>query len=107
MLRIFLIVFAFGLFLGGPHVEKLPGGAMCHYPIHAIRVWSGEHLIFHTSFCWMCGNFYFEYPDFTVRWTGIQGTKLKEVVNELMPIPQEVIDRFKKTEHLPESFQLK
>jgi len=78
-------------------VEENSGGAMCHFPIHGLRVWAGDRLVLETSFCWLCENFALEYPDFTERWVTIQGTKLKEIINRLMPIPQTELDRFKKT----------
>lgn len=77
-------------------VEENTGGAMCHFPIHGLRIWDGDRLILETSFCWLCENFALEYPDFTERWVGIQGTKLKEIINKLMPIPQAELDRFRK-----------
>lgn len=78
-------------------VEKSTQGAMCHFPIHGLRVWAGDRLILETSFCWLCENFALEYPDFRERWIGIQGTKLKEIINALMPIPKAELDRFKKS----------
>jgi len=84
-------------------VEKNLQGAMCHFPIHGLRIWAGDRLVLETSFCWLCGNFALEYPDFTERWVGIQGTKLKEVINKLLPIPQAELDRFKK--RYPEDLQ--
>lgn len=77
-------------------VQENTGGAMCHFPIHGIRVWAGERLVLETSFCWLCENFALEYPDFTERWVGIQGTDLKKIINKLMPIPQAELDRFRK-----------
>jgi hypothetical protein len=87
-------------------VETDAGGAMCHFPIHGLRVWQDDRLIFHTSFCWMCSTFYLEYPDFTVHWTGIQGTKLKDAMLELMPIPPAELERFKKDKNLPAGLKL-
>ncbi|MEP6670035.1 MAG: hypothetical protein ABJF10_12825 [Chthoniobacter sp.] len=78
-------------------VEKNSYGAMCHFPIHGLRVWMGYRLILETSFCWMCGNFSLEYPDFSDSWVGLEGTKLKEIMNELMPIPKAETERFKKS----------
>ena len=31
------------------------GGALCHFPIHGIRVYSGEDLLHEGTFCWACG----------------------------------------------------
>lgn len=77
-------------------VEKNPPSAMCHFPIHGLRIWAGDRLMFETSFCWFCGNFALEYPDYTDHWIGIQGTELKKIINDLIPIPQTELDRFKK-----------
>ena len=71
-------------------------GPFCHFPIHGIRVFSGEKIIFQTSICWHCGNFYVHYPD-GAHWNGIaDGGDLAKVLHKLMPIPQEEKDRFEK-----------
>ena len=77
-------------------VEKNHGGAFCHYPIHGVRLWSGEKLIFQSSFCWSCLNFYVVYPDLTADWVGIETKELKQVMSELMPIPEKELERFRK-----------
>lgn len=72
------------------------GGAMCHFPIHGIRLFKGEEVIFETSICWKCSNYYLEYPsDFeTATWVGFVGKPLRSFLHQAMPIPQSEIDRF-------------
>lgn len=41
-------------------------------------------------------NFALEYPFLTDHRVGIEGTELKEVVSDLMPIPQAELDRCRK-----------
>jgi hypothetical protein len=77
-------------------VQKDEGGAACHFPIHGIRVWVGNNLLFQTSFCWHCGNFFVKYPDETSRWLNIEEPKLQKIFNDLMPIPTAELERFKK-----------
>jgi hypothetical protein len=43
-------------------VAENTGGPMCHFPIHGIRIGDGEDIIFQTSICYECGNFYMPYP---------------------------------------------
>lgn len=75
-------------------VQGDPGtGALCHFPIHGVRVFSGETMLFQSSFCWKCQNFALAYPD-APAWVGISGTKLFEVFTDVMPIPQIELDRF-------------
>lgn len=75
-------------------VEKNNGGAMCHFPIHGIRIWSGDEIVFQTSICYQCMNFYMTYPFGRASWTGLSDPKFREVMEKLMPIPQAEIDRF-------------
>jgi hypothetical protein len=77
-------------------VERNDGGAFCHYPIHGVRLWAGKKLIFESSFCWECANFYVPYPDQTAGWVGLTGDNLQDVMTELMPIPAKEIERFNK-----------
>ncbi len=76
--------------------EDLGGGAFCHFPIHGIRLYRGEDLIFQTSLCWECANYYIEYPDDfeTASWVGFDGKPLKEFLMKEMPIPESEINRF-------------
>jgi hypothetical protein len=82
------------------------GGALCHFPVHGIRVYDkptgrfGPSLLFESSFCWRCNNYYvtFPRPDFAEasRWRGIPaGPQLAKEFEKLLPVPQEELDRFK------------
>lgn len=75
---------------------QVGGGAFCHYPIHGVRIFSGEKIIFQNSFCWKCQNFAVAYPS-GAGWVKIEGTALHDVFSQLMPIPQSEIDRFNAT----------
>ena len=33
-------------------------GAMCHAPVYGLRFYSGDKLLFETTICWKCRNFY-------------------------------------------------
>ncbi|MEM9235715.1 MAG: hypothetical protein AAGB14_02990, partial [Verrucomicrobiota bacterium] len=70
------------------------GGAFCHYPIHGIRVYSGEEVLHEGTFCWVCSNFSFSYPQ-GASWLDTT-PRLKEVFTSLLPIPQKELDRFHK-----------
>ncbi len=72
------------------------GGAFCHFPIHGIRLFRGEELIFKTSLCWKCSNYYIVYPDDynTASWVGFEGKALKEFLMREMPIPTSEAERF-------------
>lgn len=80
--------------------QEHSGGAMCHYPVHGIRVYSAvtddtenNNEIYSGSFCWVCKNFGFEYPD-SAEWLDTS-SNLHEVVNKLLPVPEEELRRFK------------
>ena len=66
--------------------SDLGSGAMCHLPIHGLRLWKGGHLVFESSFCWRCGNFYVRYPNEGADWLGTTRA-MAELMTELMPIP--------------------
>lgn len=69
-------------------------GILCHYPIHGIRITNGDEVIFQTSICYQCMNFYIEYPDWINRasWTGLSSKEFQEVMERLMPIPKSKSD---------------
>ena len=75
-------------------VEKNSGGAMCHFPIHGIRVWDAEDIVFQTSICHHCMNFYMTYPFGGAGWTSLSDPTLRTVLEQFIPIPQKEIDRF-------------
>ena len=71
----------------------IDGGAFCHFPIHGVRIYVGDKIIFQSSFCWKCHNFSVSYPD-NPSWVAISGGDLFKAFNEIMPIPQSELDRF-------------
>ena len=74
--------------------------AFCHYPIHAVRVYRDDDLLFHSSFCWECTNYFVQYPDDaddSATWVGLKDQALEEFFKEHMPIPQAETDRFRRT----------
>ena len=70
------------------------GGAMCHFPIHGLRIYKGEKVLYEGTFCWMCSNFSIQYPRGTA-WLDTSAD-LKKLFTKLMPIPQTEMDRFYK-----------
>jgi hypothetical protein len=70
------------------------GGAFCHFPIHGIRIYSGEELLHEGTLCWLCGNFSFSYPQ-SSAWLDTNA-ELKATFMRLVPIPQSELDRFHK-----------
>ena len=73
------------------------GSPLCHYPIHGIRLWGGDQVIFQSSICWVCGNYHFTYPDGSTAYVGFdQSNDFQELVNRLMPIPKSESERFAK-----------
>lgn len=69
---------------------------LCHFPIHGIRFFHNEELIFETSLCWHCSNYFFWYPDdfHEASWVGFKGDSLETFLKKELPIPQSEIDRF-------------
>jgi len=73
------------------------GGVACHFPIHGLRVWIDNEVIFETSICWHCSNYWFPYfsgPGWTNHSAGFDD--LKPLLQKMMPIPEEEVTRFKK-----------
>ena len=64
-----------------------------HVPFHGVRIYSEEHIIFQSSFCWMFSNFAVNYPD-APSWVVMNGGDLFAAFRKIMPIPQSEIDRF-------------
>jgi hypothetical protein len=64
--------------------EKV-GGALCHLPIHGIRIFSDDALLFETSLCWACNNYYVESD-----WAGLtaDAKPLRTLLDEVVPIPE-------------------
>lgn len=68
------------------------GGAFCHFPIHGIRIYAGDEILHEGTFCWVCGNFSFSYPQ-GADWLDTN-TELKGLFTRLMPLPPEELKRF-------------
>jgi hypothetical protein len=68
--------------------------ALCHFPVHGIRVWSDDKVAFQTSVCYFCRNFYIKYPWSDADWMVLTDPAFKKTMERLMPIPQEELDRF-------------
>jgi len=75
--------------------DKPSGGALCHFPIHGIRIYAGDQLLFETSICWECGNYYFTYEGYS-QWLGLTEDvlDLRKLLDESMPIPKSELQRF-------------
>jgi hypothetical protein len=69
-------------------------GSFCHYPIHGIRLYDGDTLLFETSVCYECRNFYVSFPDGQSSWVGLRGGELQSVFKRVMPIPKSESQRF-------------
>ncbi|WP_395741846.1 hypothetical protein [Prosthecobacter sp.] len=74
------------------------GGAWCHMPVHGVRFFKDDHLLFQTSLCWTCHNYFVTYPDDdeTATWVGLEDEGLKKFMLEQLPIPEEELRRFHK-----------
>jgi hypothetical protein len=70
-------------------------GALCHFPIHALRLWRKNTVLFESSFCWTCGNYYLGYPNDKSRWHAVTPAMQKAII-DLMPIPRKETERFQK-----------
>ena len=70
---------------------------MCHYPIHGIRFFRGDDFLFGTSICWVCDNYYVEYPDDfeSATWEGGLSKEFEKFLTTVMPIPEAELKRFK------------
>lgn len=68
------------------------GGALCHFPIHGVRIYAGEELLHEGTFCWVCGNFSFSYPQGS-GWLDTNAD-LKGIFETVIPVPQSELDRF-------------
>jgi hypothetical protein len=78
-------------------VREDSGGAFCHYPIHGVRFLRGDEVVYESSFCWLCQNYYVKFPsdeDGRASWVGIGNEALKGFLNKELPIPREILQRF-------------
>lgn len=76
-------------------VREQAGGALCHYPIHGLKVYRRGKLLYETTFCWKCSNFGFSYPNGDRQWLSTND-ELRAIFHRLMPIPQSEVERFEK-----------
>lgn len=75
------------------------GGALCHYPIHGVRFLRGKEIMFESSFCWKCSNYYVTFPNNVeggASWCGIYNDGIRKFLETQLPIPQSELDRFDK-----------
>ena len=80
-------------------VPENSGGAFCHYPIHGVRFLRGEEIVFESSFCWKCSNYYVSFPndkEGSASWCGIDSEGIQKFLEKHLPIPQSELDRFDK-----------
>jgi hypothetical protein len=81
---------------------KMPenwGGAFCHYPIHGVRFLKGKEIVFESSFCWKCGNYYVTFPndvEGSASWCVIGSDGIQKFLEKQLTIPQSELDRFEK-----------
>lgn len=73
------------------------GGAFCHDPVYGIRFYRADVLLFETTVCWKCQNFYVPRYDaeqrrFTHGWYGFanddNAKSLLELLQSHLPHPQ-------------------
>ena len=81
-------------------VAESSGGALCHMPIHGLRVFDGDEMIFETSICYGCSNFYVAYPLGDAGWVGLSAKDFDKAMETLMPIPESERKRFEEA-HKP------
>lgn len=75
------------------------GGALCHGPVHGMRAFIGDRVVFESTFCWVCGNFGFEYPASVSPENSIwldTTNELADTFSKILPIPKTELDRFHK-----------
>lgn len=75
-------------------VREDPASNLCHFPIHGVRFFKGKEMIFESSFCWTCNNFYVEGAGGTHDWIGIGADGLREFLMKEMPVPEKEMERF-------------
>lgn len=78
-------------------VPEDSGGAFCHFPIHGVRFLRGKEIVFESSFCWKCRNYYVTFPNNAeggASWCGIDSDGIQKFLEKELPIPQSELDRF-------------
>lgn len=73
------------------------GGAMCHFPAYGLRFYRKDLLLYETTVCWKCQNFYLPSFDsaekeFTYGWYGFanddKAKHLLKLLQRLLPHPR-------------------
>ena len=74
--------------------DDAEGGAWCHEPRYGIRVFAGDRVVFSTSLCWKCQNYFVSYPnddEGSASWVGLPSSSTMEAeFKRLLPIPPEL-----------------
>ncbi|TWT87111.1 hypothetical protein Mal64_26450 [Pseudobythopirellula maris] len=70
--------------------EERKFGALCHFPIYGVEIKRGDEVLFRSSFCWACTNYFVEYPVGQAGWLGLPDAGLRKLFEELMPISDEI-----------------
>lgn len=67
-------------------------GALCHEPVYGLRFFNKEKLIFETTLCWKCSNFYvptqFGYSYCGFRAKSPQAEVIWDLLQKHAPLPQ-------------------
>jgi len=76
-------------------------GALCHFPLYGFQFYKRNKLIFETSVCWACENFYVDTWFFGSNWISFDSTsqpsrELFEFCDALLPYDRNYIERIKK-----------
>ena len=76
-------------------------GAMCHFPVYGVRFYRKESLIFETSLCWACENFWVETRFFGSEWMGFDAgaeasRRLLEFCDTRLPYDRGYLEREEK-----------
>jgi hypothetical protein len=77
------------------------GGSMCHFPVYGLRFYKKEKLMFQTSLCWACENFYVDTKFFGSNWIGFDsgsevGRSLLKFCDGLLPYDRGYQERTEK-----------
>jgi hypothetical protein len=68
-----------------------PNQAMCHSPPYGFRFYKGDELIYQTSMCWKCNNYYGPNDEGKSIWYGLktdkQSAALLKLCRKLLPHP--------------------
>jgi hypothetical protein len=62
--------------------------ALCHGPIYGLRFYKNDQLIFETSMCWHCSNFYIDREFWGFDANDANGKALLALLQKLLPLPK-------------------